>query len=130
MKAVSRILLCLFFLVVSHLVSAQTMLTVSKALDFWITNPEKEVVSAADAMPEEKYSFAPTAGEFTGARTFAQQIKHLAANYRMAAYILTQTPTHESGVRDRPRCRAIQVADHGLPQRLIRSFASSRGFYQ
>ena len=94
MKIVSRILLCLFFSVASHLALAQTKLTVSKALDFWITNAEKEVVSAADAMPEEKYSFAPTAGEFTGARTFAQQVRHLAANnYRMAAYILTQTPT-------------------------------------
>ncbi len=68
--------------------------TVSQALDFWITNTENEVVPAADAMPEEKYSFAPTAGEFTGVRTFAQQIKHLAANnYRMATYILNQTPT-------------------------------------
>jgi uncharacterized damage-inducible protein DinB len=47
-------------------------------------------------MPEEKYSFAPTHGEFTGVRTFAQQVKHLAANnYRMAAYILSQTPTPE-----------------------------------
>jgi hypothetical protein len=89
MKIVSRILLCLFFTVVSHGAFAQTRLTVSQALDFWITNTEKEVVFAADAMPEEKYSFAPTAGEFTGARTFAQQVKHLAANnYRMDAYIL------------------------------------------
>ena len=70
--------------------------TVSQALDFWITNTENRVVSAADAMPPEKYSFAPTAGEFTGVRTFAQQIKHLAANnFRMAAYILNQTPTPE-----------------------------------
>jgi len=68
--------------------------TVSQALDFWITNTENLVVPAADAMPGEKYSFAPTAGEFTGVRTFAQQIKHLAANnYRMAAYILNQSPT-------------------------------------
>jgi hypothetical protein len=45
-------------------------------------------------MPEEKYSFAPTAGQFTGVRTFGEQVKHLAANnYRMAAYILGQTPT-------------------------------------
>jgi hypothetical protein len=79
---------------VSHVAPAQTSPTISQALDFWITNTEKEVVSAADAMPEEKYSFVPTAGEFTGARTFAQQIKHLAANnYRMAAYIRSQTPT-------------------------------------
>jgi uncharacterized damage-inducible protein DinB len=70
--------------------------TVSQALDFWVTNTENLVVPAADAMPAEKYSFAPTSGEFTGVRTFAQQIKHLAANnYRMAAYILNQTPTPE-----------------------------------
>ena len=68
--------------------------TVNQALDFWITNTEKLVVPAADAMPADKYSFAPTAGKFTGVRTFGQQIKHLAANnYRMAAYILNQTPT-------------------------------------
>jgi hypothetical protein len=67
--------------------------TVSQALDSWITIAENEVVGAADAMPEDKYSFAPTAGEFTGVRTFAQQVKHLAANnYRMAAYILGRMP--------------------------------------
>ena len=41
----------------------------------------------------------PTAGEFAGARTFAQQVKHLAANnYRMAARILGQpaTPDQEA----------------------------------
>jgi DinB superfamily len=70
--------------------------TVGQALDFWVTNTETRVVSAADAMPEEKYSYAPTAGQFAGVRTFAQQIKHLAANNdRMAAYILSQTPTPE-----------------------------------
>jgi hypothetical protein len=71
-----------------------TIRTVSQALDFWITMTENEVVPAADAMPGEKYSFAPAVGEFKGVRTFAQQVKHLAANnYRMAAYILNQTPT-------------------------------------
>jgi uncharacterized damage-inducible protein DinB len=77
--------------------------TVSEALDFWIGNTEKEVVSAADAMPEEKYSFAPTAGEFTGVRTFAQQVKHLAANnYRMAARMLGQTPTPDQEAETGP----------------------------
>jgi hypothetical protein len=93
MKTLSRILVCLLLASVSHIAPAQSNTTVSQALDFWITNTEKEVVDAADAMPEEKYAFAPTAGEFTGARTFGQQVKHLAANnYRMAAYILCQTP--------------------------------------
>lgn len=77
----------------------QTGTTMSQALDFWISNTEKEVVSAADAMPEEKYSFVPTGGEFTGVRTFGQQVKHLAANnYRMAARMLglPATPDQEA----------------------------------
>lgn len=77
--------------------------TVSQALDFWITNIESEVVDAADAMPEEKYGFAPTAGEFKGVRTFAEQVKHLSANnYRMAAYILGQTPTPDQKAETGP----------------------------
>src|SRR5215831_20707015 len=68
---------------------AQTGKTISQALDFWISNTERDVVSAADAMPEEKYSFTPSGGEFTGVRTFADQVKHLAANnYRMAGRML------------------------------------------
>jgi len=41
-----------------------------------------EVVGAAEAMPADKYDFAPTTGEFKGVRTFGSQVKHLAeANY-------------------------------------------------
>jgi uncharacterized damage-inducible protein DinB len=43
---------------------------------------EMEVVSAAEAMPADKYDFAPTQGDFKGVRTFGAQVKHLAqANY-------------------------------------------------
>jgi len=40
---------------------------------------EEEFVSAAEAMPEDKYDFAPpvSMGEYKGVRTFAQQIKHV-----------------------------------------------------
>jgi hypothetical protein len=43
---------------------------------------EKEYVGAAEAMPEEKYGFAPTTalGEFKGVRTFGEQIKHVAGS--------------------------------------------------
>lgn len=92
----SRILFCLFLAAGSQVALAQSKLTVSQALDFWITHTEKLVIEAADAMPEEKYSFAPTGGEFAGVRTFGQQVKHLAANnYRMARYIVGRTPTRE-----------------------------------
>jgi uncharacterized damage-inducible protein DinB len=40
------------------------------------------VISAAEAMPEDKYNFAPTQGEYKGVRTFAAMVKHIAqANY-------------------------------------------------
>jgi uncharacterized damage-inducible protein DinB len=45
---------------------------------------EGEFVSAAEAMPEDKFNFAPPAGSgnFHGVRTFGQQVKHVAgANY-------------------------------------------------
>lgn len=38
----------------------------------------EEVVSAAEAMPADKYDFVPTSGDFKGVRTFAQQITHIA----------------------------------------------------
>jgi DinB family protein len=93
MKIAFRILLCLLAFT-SRVALAQTRLPISQALDTWIANAEKDVASAADAMPEDKYSFAPTQSQFVGVRTFGQQVKHLAANnYRMAARILGQTPT-------------------------------------
>jgi len=47
---------------------------------------EKVIVSAADAMPADKYGFAPTDGEFKGVRTFGQMVTHLSAtNYILAA---------------------------------------------
>jgi hypothetical protein len=44
-----------------------------------LSQMEEEFVSAAEAMPEDKYDFAPPAsmGEYKGVRTFAQQVKHV-----------------------------------------------------
>ena len=39
---------------------------------------ERSFVSLADAMPAEKYGFKPTNGEFKEARTFGEQVKHVA----------------------------------------------------
>src|ERR1700730_3662840 len=70
--------------------------TVSQVLDHAITTVESQFVSAAEAMPEDKYSFAPTNGEFKGVRTFAQQVKHVAAvNYILGATILGEKPPVE-----------------------------------
>jgi uncharacterized damage-inducible protein DinB len=65
--------------------------TVTQVLDRSVTNTEHEFSSAAEAMPEDKFEFAPTNGEFKGVRTFGEQIKHVAAvNYIFGAAILSE----------------------------------------
>src|SRR5689334_3268685 len=51
--------------------------TVTSVLNTLYGVVEQQVVSAAEAMPEEKYGFAPTNGEFKGVRTFAEEVKHI-----------------------------------------------------
>jgi len=77
--------------------------TVSQIEDRLVSSVEGEFVPAADAMPEDKYSFAPTNGEFKGVRSFAQQVKHVAAvNYMVGAAILEQKPPVELGGENGP----------------------------
>jgi hypothetical protein len=67
--------------------------TFAQVLDRNFSNVEKEVVGAADAMPEDKFNFAPTQGEFKGVRTFAVEVKHIAvANYALGSAILGEKP--------------------------------------
>ena len=70
--------------------AAQDKPTFSSVYDHILSNVEKEVVEAAEAMPEDKFNFAPTGpGEFKDVRTFATQVKHIAvANYAFGSAIL------------------------------------------
>jgi len=71
--------------------------SISGVLNARLKGIESEFVSAADAMPEDKYSFAPTNGEFKGVRTFAQQIRHVAAtNWEVAAGMVGEKPPVET----------------------------------
>ena len=77
--------------------------TVVQVLDGGIKIIESEFVPAAEAMPEEKYGFTPSSGEFKGVRTFAQQIKHVAAvNYLTAAAILGEKPPLDTNGENGP----------------------------
>jgi uncharacterized damage-inducible protein DinB len=59
---------------------------------------ERELVPLAEAMPADKYDFAPTQGEFKGVRTFGQQISHVAAvMYDISATVLNEKPPVEIG---------------------------------
>jgi len=67
--------------------------TFASVLDHQLTNVEKTVIPAADAMPADKYDFAPTQGEFKGVRNFGAEVKHMAvANYALGAGILGEKP--------------------------------------
>jgi hypothetical protein len=77
--------------------------SIAQVLDHSVAGVEGEFVPAAEAMPEDKYSFAPTNGEFKGVRTFAQQAKHVAAvNYLVGAAILEEKPPVDLGGENGP----------------------------
>jgi len=68
------------------------------ALQIFLTSVQKQIVSAAEAMPADKYGFAPTEGEFKGVRSFGQQVKHLAAtNHILAAAALGEEAPADAG---------------------------------
>jgi hypothetical protein len=55
------------------------------SLDREITAIEKQIVEAAEAMPEDKFNFSPESlnipgADYNGVRTFAVQVKHVAAS--------------------------------------------------
>jgi hypothetical protein len=77
--------------------------TVASVLESQFGNAERQFSSAAEAMPEDKYSFTPTQGQFEGVRTFAQLISHTAtANYRYCSTILGEAAPVELGGTNGP----------------------------
>jgi hypothetical protein len=59
--------------------------TIAATVDREITAVEKLIVDAAEAMPEDKFGFSPEGlnlpgADYKGVRTFAQQVKHVAAS--------------------------------------------------
>jgi uncharacterized damage-inducible protein DinB len=59
--------------------------TLASTVDRQITSIEKQVLDAAEAMPESKFNFTPESLNIPGAnykevRTFAQQVRHIAAS--------------------------------------------------
>ena len=54
---------------------------------------QKDFSDLAEAMPEEKWNYKPTQGAFEGARTFAEQVKHVAcANEAWAKKLRGEKP--------------------------------------
>jgi uncharacterized damage-inducible protein DinB len=107
MDRMKSVTLSLFILFCAAVAVSQTKAaahpTLSEIMDHAVGQVEGEFVPAAEAMPEDKYSFAPTNGDFKGVRTFAEQVKHVAAvNYLVAAAVLEEKPPVELGGENGP----------------------------
>lgn len=64
---------------------AQEASTIASVVDHQISTIEKEVVEAAETMPEDKFNFSPEGlnlqgSDYKGVRSFALQVKHVAAS--------------------------------------------------
>src|SRR5690242_56739 len=65
--------------------SEQPLPTVASIVDRQISAVEKLILDVAEAMPEEKYNFSPAnlnipGSDYKGVRTFAVEVKHVAAS--------------------------------------------------
>lgn len=93
--------------------------TPAQVLDQLLSKVEGEMVPLAEAMPADKYNFAPTNGNFKGVRTFAAQVKHVAsANYYMFGKAASLEPANM------PNMKALKTKAE-IVQALKDSFAFS-----
>jgi uncharacterized damage-inducible protein DinB len=85
----------LFVLFYASLVAAQDEVpkTIADSVGNALRFAQSGFMAAAEAMPEAMYSFIPPAGDFKGARSFAEQVKHVAcANFGFFNEIEGKTP--------------------------------------
>jgi hypothetical protein len=69
-----------------------------RALQSLLNLAGKLIIPAGEAMPADKFGFAPTDGEFKGVHTFGQMVKHLSATNRiLAAAALGEEPPADAG---------------------------------
>jgi len=91
-----RLVICVTLIAISTLSAQEKSApppTIASVLDQQLSFAESDFVAAAAAMPEDKYSFAPSAGEFKDVRSFASQVRHVAfANHVFFGTILGEKP--------------------------------------
>src|SRR5262245_34892854 len=73
----------------------------SQEVNDWVTQSEKQLVAITEDMPEDKYNFAPTNGEFRGVRNFGKQVKHVAAAIQLIAAAILVDPTPADAADER-----------------------------
>jgi hypothetical protein len=83
--------------------------------DNQVSSIERDVLRLAQAMPADRYNFAPTNGAFADVRTFGEQVKHIATYlYMSSSAILVEKPPVDLGSTDKSRCTPNEGSDLGL----------------
>jgi hypothetical protein len=104
MKKSAFLLLMMLFMASFGFAQGQTppsQPTVTIVLDRQLSNAEREFVPLIEAMPDDKFNYAPTQGEFKGVRNFNEMARHVAlTNDQVASAILGQKSTIDPGKND------------------------------
>ena len=113
MKLSQAVLVFAAVLLTSAITIAQGPPTnVKGALDKELTGLEKHMVGLAEAMPDDKYNFKPTAGKFDNVLDFAGQVAHVAGGIHMyAASILGEKIQHGEDDTAAKKSKAQLVQD-------------------
>lgn len=132
-QIVGRMLLCCAVAAVPAFASAQdaakpakpavgTAIAPSETYGKLLSGMEKEFVDAAEAMPEDKFDFAPaaSAGDFKGVRSFGAQVKHVAeANWYFFGGDMSEADMNaKSGALEKLKTKAeiVQALKDSLAQ--------------
>jgi hypothetical protein len=81
-------LLTVFALCALPILAADAAPDARQIFDRQLSNTEREVVGLTEALPADKFDFAPTNGNFKGVRTFALEAKHIAFEINAVASAL------------------------------------------
>ncbi|MHB1675510.1 MAG: DinB family protein [Acidobacteriaceae bacterium] len=81
--------------------AAAATTTPAQVVDQLLSMVEGEMVPLVEAMPADKFNFAPTNGNFKGVRTFGQQVQHVTTtNYYMFGAAASIQPPDMQAVKN------------------------------
>jgi hypothetical protein len=88
-----KLAICLFCLSAAVAQTGDIPTNIADTLGRTLQFADGQFLGAAAAMPESKYGFVPTGGNFEGVRSFVEQVKHVAcAHFAFFNEIEGKTP--------------------------------------
>ena len=88
--------------------SAKPAPSIASSVNREVSIVEREFVSVAEAMPDDKFNFTPETlniqgSDYKGVRTFAKEVKHVAStNFQLYAAVTGEKPPYDISADDGP----------------------------